>query len=291
MSTYTWTDPWIEQLSFKEKLVYIYLCFNQSDNLAGIYQLSKSTVSGQTGLNMEDINAAFLKFETDGKIMFKDNIIAIKNRIKNNNTENKFIRKSITNILKNSPSWAVEFVNKEGLVDETSRRPKGEVDHLNKDKDKDKDKNTSTKDLKSFNALGYFCDIYLLNMKKKYIPNGGKDGKQLKTLLTQITEDEYKQLLPRFFQSQDEFIKGSDYGVGVFKSQVNKLRQERPQTIQKTQYPGITQTDKSKFEEYAGWLKGFNGMDISKMDVKQFIAIYYSESNNTMRIEKLKAFL
>jgi hypothetical protein len=73
-------------------------------------------------------------------------------------------------------------------------------------------------------AINIFKEYYLKYRKIEYLPNYGKDGKLLKTLLTQITEIEYKSLLDKYFTSTDKFITGSDYGVGVFNSQVNKLR-------------------------------------------------------------------
>jgi uncharacterized protein YdaU (DUF1376 family) len=52
----------------------------------------------------------------------------------------------------------------------------------------------------------------------------GKDGKIIKGLLKFIPFDQLKDLLIRFFSSEDKFIQKSGYTIGVFKSQLNKLK-------------------------------------------------------------------
>lgn len=78
-----------------------------------------------------------------------------------------------------------------------------------------------------FNNLGYFMNIFKEKRGLEYIGKPAKDGKLLKTLRTRISEDEYKSLLTRFFNSDNDFIKKSDYGVGMFVSQIDRLRAEK----------------------------------------------------------------
>jgi uncharacterized protein YdaU (DUF1376 family) len=52
----------------------------------------------------------------------------------------------------------------------------------------------------------------------------GKDGTLIKNLLKIISFEELKELLELFFCSEDKFILKSGYTIGVFKSQINKLK-------------------------------------------------------------------
>ena len=84
----------------------------------------------------------------------------------------------------------------------------------------DTDKLPSTKPL-----LLYYSEVYKQTVGKKYIPNYAKDGALLKKVMGQLTFDEIKGLIDKFFASTDSFITSTDRGLGVFKSQINKLQQ------------------------------------------------------------------
>jgi len=51
-----------------------------------------------------------------------------------------------------------------------------------------------------------------------------KDAGLIKSLLRKISIEELKDLLDRFFTSDDKFIMSSGYTIGVFYSQINKLK-------------------------------------------------------------------
>jgi len=76
-------------------------------------------------------------------------------------------------------------------------------------------------------VFNHFLKVYETKRKKKYIPTYGKDQKIIKDLLQHLEAEELKNLMGVFFESQDTFVMGSDYGLGVFKSQVNKLQGAR----------------------------------------------------------------
>jgi len=52
----------------------------------------------------------------------------------------------------------------------------------------------------------------------------GKDAAIITRLLSHVELEEIKTLLIRFFESEDKFILNSGYGLGVFESQITKLR-------------------------------------------------------------------
>lgn len=55
----------------------------------------------------------------------------------------------------------------------------------------------------------------------------GKDMKTFKELLSQVDKDTLKSMVDEFFKSKDQFVLSSDYGVGVFRSQINKLNKPK----------------------------------------------------------------
>lgn len=79
-------------------------------------------------------------------------------------------------------------------------------------------------------VLSYFCKVYLENLRISYIPNYGKDMKLFKLMLTKLTLPEIAEVIDSFFKSDIDFIRNSDYSVGVFSSQVNRLRLEKVRT-------------------------------------------------------------
>lgn len=69
-----------------------------------------------------------------------------------------------------------------------------------------------------------FYDTHNKRFTNKYVANFGKDGKIFKDLEKIITNDEMSILIKKFFECTDDFVLKAGYTVGVFKSQINKLR-------------------------------------------------------------------
>ena len=83
-----------------------------------------------------------------------------------------------------------------------------------------------------------FLDFYFQAFKEKFqaepIIEGGKDGSLLKSLLEKIPLWELKDLLTKFFESDDKWIHESGYTLGAFKSQIQKLRIDAPASMGKS---------------------------------------------------------
>ena len=75
-------------------------------------------------------------------------------------------------------------------------------------------------------VLKTFMDEYQKRFCTQYISNYGKDLSIFKNLLKSIPTETIKILIVKFFYIEDDFLKKTDYGVGVFKSQINKLMKE-----------------------------------------------------------------
>jgi hypothetical protein len=56
-----------------------------------------------------------------------------------------------------------------------------------------------------------------------YMPNWAKEGKLTKDMLRVHGIDKLRELKKAFFSSQDSFIQNSDYSIGAFKANLNKI--------------------------------------------------------------------
>ncbi len=74
-------------------------------------------------------------------------------------------------------------------------------------------------------AREFFYLKYKETVGKEYVPDFAKDGKIFKDLLKATPIGEIKSAVEAFFKSDDEFIQQAGFTVGVFRTQVNKLRQ------------------------------------------------------------------
>ena len=95
-----------------------------------------------------------------------------------------------------------------------------------------KNNNINNKDIYNMNTpQKYFYDKYYEKFNEKYIAEFGKDGKIFKELSKILSEDVITDKIDMFIDSRDDFIVMAGYTVGVFKSQINKLRAKSIKTI------------------------------------------------------------
>lgn len=102
VNTRIWADEWFEGLSRDEKLTWLYLLTNQYTNMLGIYEVSMSRISFETGITRETLSKAFDRFQRDGKAFYICNRFVflvnwLKNQSMNTNME-KNARKSLENL-------------------------------------------------------------------------------------------------------------------------------------------------------------------------------------------------
>lgn len=83
-------------------------------------------------------------------------------------------------------------------------------------------KNEPNPDIKL--CFDYWAVMFNKKTGDKYIFDFGKDGAIFKNLLKILSKDEVFNLIDKFFNSEDKFISSAGYTIGVFKSQINKLK-------------------------------------------------------------------
>ena len=85
VSTAFWSDPFIEDLTPSEKLLFLYLITNDKTNMLGIYEVSIKKVSFDTGLNKDIIEKALKEFERLSKVKYIKNHVVLVNFMKHQN--------------------------------------------------------------------------------------------------------------------------------------------------------------------------------------------------------------
>jgi hypothetical protein len=83
VNTKFWDDPFIEDLSPSEKLLFLYLLTNPLANLLGIYEITIKRICYDTGLNKETVSNGLKRFGTVRKAFYSDNFIILPNWLKN----------------------------------------------------------------------------------------------------------------------------------------------------------------------------------------------------------------
>lgn len=109
VQTRFWEDPFVEELSPSEKLLFIYLLTNSQTNLIGIYEVSLKRIAYDTGLNKDTIEKAFKRFEKFGKAIYIDNYVILPNFLKNQSLNNNMQRGAIKE-WEDVPKWLKDKV-------------------------------------------------------------------------------------------------------------------------------------------------------------------------------------
>lgn len=97
-----WVDPYVEQLPIDAKLLFLYLLTNPLCNVAGIYEITKSRISLETGIRKAQVCRYLEKFREDEKILLHENWILIIHFGKHQAT-NPNIEKGVERIIKALP--------------------------------------------------------------------------------------------------------------------------------------------------------------------------------------------
>lgn len=103
-----WRDEWFLDLEPQEKLLFIYLFSNGSSNLAGIYRLSIKHLELETGLKPAEYATIIRKFENDGKVIYLDGYIWIKNLRKYNESRSPSTKLAIDAIISRIPDCEIK---------------------------------------------------------------------------------------------------------------------------------------------------------------------------------------
>lgn len=181
VSTAFWSDPFVEDLTPTEKLLFLYLVTNEKTNMLGIYEASISKMSFETGIDKKTLEKALKRFESVGKVKYINNYVFLTNYLKHQNF-NTNMKKSAIDIFNSLPK---------GLID-------CDID-INKDNP-----------LKGFETL---CKA-LGMVRKIEVEDEGEDEKEIET--KKQIRDRYYVFINEFNKITGSKAKGSDNDLNNF---------------------------------------------------------------------------
>lgn len=103
VNTVFWDDYYVSNLDPSEKLLFLYLITNPCTNIAGVYQITLKRIALDTGFEKEMVQKILDRFQKDGKILYSEGWISIKNFIKHQSFNSPQVVTGIEKELQNAP--------------------------------------------------------------------------------------------------------------------------------------------------------------------------------------------
>lgn len=101
-----WTDPYIEELDAKAKLLYIYLFTGPYTNNLGIVEVTRRKIAYETAMTVQEADKFLAQFESDGKVVCdaKRNIIFVTRFIRHQCSTSPKVMDSLKKLAPSVPS-------------------------------------------------------------------------------------------------------------------------------------------------------------------------------------------
>ena len=106
-----WNDPFVQPLSCEAKLLYLYSWTNVHCNQAGLYEITKVTITRETGLDLARTDSALA--ELNPKVVYYEdlNLLWVRAFLKRNARSPQFKTAAAKNLEKlNAPEIIAEFL-------------------------------------------------------------------------------------------------------------------------------------------------------------------------------------
>jgi hypothetical protein len=104
VNTYFWSDDFILDLKADEKLLFLYVLTNPQTDLCGAYQIAMRKIVFETGLTEKRILAILEKFESAGKVCYRNGWMMVRNFTKHQ-VNNPKVKQGIERSLNGCPDW------------------------------------------------------------------------------------------------------------------------------------------------------------------------------------------
>lgn len=111
LNTKFWSDPFVQELSASEKLLYVYLLTNEHTTVAGVYEITERTISFDTGLTLAQIKKGMDTLLIHNKVLFFEGWIVIKNFLRHQNLKSIKIKTGVVKILESLPERVLGMVS------------------------------------------------------------------------------------------------------------------------------------------------------------------------------------
>ncbi len=104
VNTRFWIDDYISTLNYAEKFLFLYFLTNPHTDICGAYEVPLKYIALETGLSADKVIKIARKFEGDGKIVYRDGWVFIRNFAKHQQ-KNPKVALGIKNGLEQAPKW------------------------------------------------------------------------------------------------------------------------------------------------------------------------------------------
>ncbi|MCP3684666.1 MAG: hypothetical protein GY861_18520 [bacterium] len=109
INTNFWSDPFIQDLTPTEKLIFLYFISNEHTDICGIYEISEKTILFECGITKDVFTKAMEKFSAAKKMYYINNWIYIVNFVKNQNS-NPSVKEGIKRSMDRIPAPVLDKV-------------------------------------------------------------------------------------------------------------------------------------------------------------------------------------
>lgn len=110
IDTCFWDDSYIIQMDPSEKLLFLYLLTNPLTTICGVYEISIRRIAFDTGFEQDTVKRMLDRFERDGRCIYRDGWIAMRNWIKHQNVRSDDTLKGIQRQMKLVPPDLAKYV-------------------------------------------------------------------------------------------------------------------------------------------------------------------------------------
>ena len=112
VDTCFWDDGYIMRLDPSEKLLFLYLLTNPLTAICGVYQIELRRIAFDTGFEMDTVKRMLDRFERDGRCLYRDGWVAMKNWLKHQNPGSIKVQKGIELQLEKVPVTMADYIGK-----------------------------------------------------------------------------------------------------------------------------------------------------------------------------------
>lgn len=114
IDTKFWSDNYITELDPLERYLYLYFLSNEHTNLCGIYEIPLRIMAFEAGLDTQVLKNMLDRFERDGKVVYRNGWIFIRNFIKNQSL-NPSVLEGIQRELEEAPQELKDLLDTDSI--------------------------------------------------------------------------------------------------------------------------------------------------------------------------------
>lgn len=196
-----WMTKYNRKINALDRYFLLFLGTNPMANIAGVYHIPLDMITLLTGLEENEVKAMFDRFARDHVVLYRDNLVVVKDRKAFNKQDNPSIRKGIEEILKKAPVFARDFINGCGEFKEKKEggsltpsidgvRPCAHPDDNVNDNAHDNDNVNVNVNTKNFIDFDYYMQRTYNEKTKKFLVLNELQKKDLLAIWEQLPDKE-----------------------------------------------------------------------------------------------------